>query len=468
MSRARLGIFTRHTRLLVVIGIYIALACAYAWYIPILEGADEHGHAVYIDHLIKVRQLPEIGSSWEAVQPPLYYVFAASVVAVAGSPRLVPSTFRMNPAFSWSSTDLKYRTDLASYSPDAARPSRRLRLLSTLIGVVTLVLIYAAALQVGGNRTGFALGATALAALTPQFAHHHAVITNDSLSTMWCALLTMQLMGALSGSRKAVSSPAAMGIVVGLGVLTKYTIVPVAVAVVLVLLVLPGGLRTRLNRVTRFAVFALVVCGGWLAWNTYHYGDPLAQAAMRRAHAALAVDRSLVELLSDRRFLMKIFRSYWGTLGSMTIPLEDSAYSILTFFSMVGVAGIPLALFRRTVQSKAVAALIAIVALTWLAFLIHNSHLSAAQGRLLFPALPAISILLLVGWMAIIDAILSLVVSRDQPAAVSARGYIPSLVLIICLSAINIQTLSGPVRSALQMALPVTGAGNSEQPRPDQ
>jgi len=197
-----------------------------------------------------------------------------------------------------------------------------MRLLSTLIGSVTLVLIYATALLATRGRRQLALCAAALAGLTPQFAHHHAVITNDSLATFFGALVTWHLVRAVSERRLTTRSLQLIGLSIGLGVLTKYTILPVAAAAFIVLALLPGSSRERLRRVTTVTVASLAVCGGWLAWNTVKYGDPLAQGAMQRHHAVLVVDYRITDLVFNQWFLTRIFKSYWGMLGSMTVPLE--------------------------------------------------------------------------------------------------------------------------------------------------
>ncbi len=444
------NVIARHAGLVAVIALYLVIAVAYAWRIPIMEGADELGHALYVDHIVRERALPAIGTSWEAVQPPLYYLVAGSVVAAAGGPRLVPETLQENSAFSWENLVVANVMDPASYSPAEARPSRRLRLLSTLFGVFTLLLIHATALQVSGGRRHLALGATALPALTPQFAHHHAVITNDSLSTLWCALVTLQLIKALSGRRlrSAVSSPAAIGVVVGLGILTKYSMVPVGAVVFASLLLMPGDALSRIRRTAVFAAAALAICGVWLALNTYRYGGPLANVAMRDAHSALAVDGSMLDLAFEGAFLLKVFKSYWGMLGSMTVPLHVAAYAALALFTIVGVLGVPLALRRSAVPRRSAAALGAIFATTWVAFLAHNAHLSAAQGRLLYGALAAISVLLVVGWAAVLNVAV-VWAGRDRsglpPTAVE---FLPIAALVAGLFALNIHTLAGPVQTA--------------------
>ncbi|MFN8423252.1 MAG: glycosyltransferase family 39 protein [Anaerolineae bacterium] len=283
--------------LAVLLCAYAALGAAYAWRIPILEGADENGHASYIDFLTAHHAVPPIGTVWEAVQPPLYYGVAAGVVALAGAPRLMPPALRLNPGFRFDAVTSADAYDPHSYTPAEAIPARRLRLLSTLFGALTLGLIYAAAVAASGRRS-LALAATALPALTPQFVHHHAVITNDALATTWCALLTWQIVRRTASATPApapdrrppgaVVSAAAMGVVAGLGMWTKYTMAPVAAAAGVVLLLGradgTAGPRRRLRRAAAFTIAALVVCGPLLAWNTLRYGDPLAHAAMRRAH----------------------------------------------------------------------------------------------------------------------------------------------------------------------------------------
>ncbi|MEO8083837.1 MAG: hypothetical protein ABI780_08450 [Ardenticatenales bacterium] len=476
--------------LIAILVLYTALAGAYAWRVPILEGADEHGHASFVDYVVQHHRPPAIGTVWEAVQPPLYYGVAAVIVSLAGRPTLVPPTLRLNPAFRFDAPTTADVFDPTSYTAPEAIPARALRLLSTLFGALTLVLIYATALAAGRGRRSLALAATALPALTPQFVHHHAVITNDALATTWCALLTWQIVrtaaqapaaappksGVAAGSSlrasrrrgRSATTQWAMGVVAGLGMWTKYTMAPVAAAAGLVLLVRRVGARRggvvagwrdlRFRRAASFGIAALAVCGPLLLWNTVRYGDPLAHGAMRHAHAALAVDRSMLALTGDRWFLWGVFKSYWGLIGSMTVPLHVDAYAAFGLLSALGVLGLPLALARRTVDRVAAVALGAVVGLSWCAFLAHNARFNAPQGRLLFPALPAISILLAAGWFAGLDAALDVVrraaSSRATPVwrtgivALGGRGWAAPLVLVLGLVAINLQTLTGPVQVA--------------------
>ncbi len=494
MTAARPRLIARHAPLAVVVVLYLCLAAAYAWRVPILEGADEHGHASYIDFVAARHALPPIGTVWESVQPPLYYVIAAAVNGAAGGRSLVPRTLRLNDGFRFDDPSSADAYDPRSYDPADARPARRLRLLSTLFGAATLVLIYAAALAAGRGRRSIALAAAALPALTPMFAHHNAVLTNDALATTWCALLTWQLVRSITGDRLAGDRTARdgplggrptsdrpsmtpamrMGIVAGVGMWTKYTMAPVAAAAGLVLILLPGTRRVRLSRTLHFTLAALAVSGPWLAWNTWRYGDPLAGAAMRRAHAVLAVDASPLALTADPAFLWGVFISYWGKIGSMTVPLHVDAYAFFGLLTVLGVLGLPPAIRRRTVDRGSAAALGLIVGVTWCAFLAHNARLSAAQGRLLFPALPAISTLLAVGWAGVQDAVvaawatgsnrmaarapiarhLSLRALRVLQAPIARRfcRALPVAALIAGLMAINLQTLAGPVQFAFHDA----------------
>ncbi|MCC7020053.1 MAG: hypothetical protein IT332_09885 [Ardenticatenales bacterium] len=485
---------TRHAPLAIVVALYLCLAAAYAWRVPILEGADEHGHASYIDFVAAHHALPPIGTVWESVQPPLYYVVAAAVNGVAGGRPLVPVTLRLNDGFRFDDPSSADVFDPRSYDPADARPARRLRLLSTLFGAATLVLIYATALAAGRGRCSIALAAAALPALTPMFAHHNAVLTNDALATTWCALLTWQLVRSVTGDgsaddraasrrrsgdrlardRPSVPCAVRMGIVVGVGMWTKYTMAPVAAAAGLGLILLPGTRRVRLARSLRFTLTALAVSGPWLAWNTWRYGDPLAGAAMRRAHAVLAVDLSPPALTVDPAFLWGVFISYWGKIGSMTVPLHVDAYAFFGLLTALGVLGLPLAIRRRTIDRGSAAVLGLIAGLTWCAFLVHNARLSAVQGRLLFPALPAISTLLAAGWAGALDAVVAAwatgsnrtatrapIVRRlplralwtlRAPSALQYCRALPVAALIAGLMAINLQTLAGPVQFAFHDA----------------
>ncbi len=476
-----------HAPLAAIVALYLATAAAYAWRVPILEGADEHGHALVVQHVSIHGSPPRIGTLWEAVQPPLYYAVAAAVHGAAGGGRIVPSTLRLNDGFRFDDPSSADAFDPRSYAPADARPARRLRALSMLFGALTLGCVYATALAVSRGRRLVAWSAAALPALTPMYAHHHAVITNDSLATLWCAvvvwLLARHVMagaaapgagGGVGGSGGTARQAVGMGIAAGLGIWTKLTMAPVAAAAAVLLVWGPGPAAARRRAAVRFALTAGAVASPWLILNTWHYGDPLARAAMQQAHAALAVQRTPFALIGDGGFWRMVFESYWGRLGSMTVPLRAEDYALFRLVAAVGALGLPVAMGRRVIDRRAAGALGLVVGLTWVAFVAHNLGLSAPQGRLLFPALPALSVLWAAGWTAGLDGAVDAArhAARRAGVAVGPRrrwagaiGAAASAGLVAALGLVNLQTLAGPVQRAFHDA-PAARAAQLAAPAP--
>src|SRR5687767_978931 len=63
--------------------LYLVSATGFALVTPYGEAPDEHAHLLYVEHLVRYGTFPEIKAipfSYEAYQPPLYYLIGAGLV----------------------------------------------------------------------------------------------------------------------------------------------------------------------------------------------------------------------------------------------------------------------------------------------------------------------------------------------------------------------------------------------------
>ncbi len=326
----------RSKGLAIILALYLALAAGYAVVTPFGQPPDETAHALYILHLAQKRRLPvlrrERREAYEFHQPPLYYLLAAPAWAAA-----------------------------APASPAAARAAARG--VSILIGAVGVWLIAALAWAVGppagSTRDALALAAAGFAALLPMRLATAASVSNDTLAE---AIFTAGLLLMVRMVRDGLSlrRAAGLGLVLGLGLLTKSSdllLFPAAlVALLLATQTVDGGYPPRVGGQTADAALkrtraplpelpstvhrlpstgflrgalvvfglALLIGGGWMARNVRLYGDPLGTRAFEQYFQDTLTTAAAEQLfhygwldLLWRKVLPLTFDSFWGVFGHM-------------------------------------------------------------------------------------------------------------------------------------------------------
>jgi 4-amino-4-deoxy-L-arabinose transferase-like glycosyltransferase len=221
---------------------------------------DERQHANYIRHVIDGEGFPvlvpgsaDLYETYQAHQPPLYYLLAAGWAKLAGS----------DP------------TDPAS--------GGRIRYLNLLIGIGTLFGIYKAAVW-GLGREDVGLAAVAVAGLMPMFVALHAAVGNDPLLFLlctWCVAL------AGRGIRHGWDWRTSLlcGVLAGLGLLTKTTALALLPMLLFALAVSAKRSEKRPPLASWAMALVLPVMIGmpWMVRNQKLYGDPFAITAFNAA-----------------------------------------------------------------------------------------------------------------------------------------------------------------------------------------
>jgi 4-amino-4-deoxy-L-arabinose transferase-like glycosyltransferase len=249
---------------------YLLLSVLWAVATPPYGGPDERAHAAYVDSLIRFRQFPlltqgdvELGIehvyTHEAQQPPLYYLALAPL---------------------WSCSQ---RVGLAL--PLAGR------CFSILLGLASLLLAYAAARVMFPGRVQAHLVTLALLALCPTLHHLTSVVSNESMATLCGAAVAWQTARILRGAR-TVGHYAFLGVLLGLGLLAKPTLVALAVPITLAVAV--HAWRTEragrhvAARLGPLLAAILLVSGWWYVRNIAVYGTPLPRSSFRPSAPSLA------------------------------------------------------------------------------------------------------------------------------------------------------------------------------------
>lgn len=409
--------------------LYVAVGALYAVYTPLWQAPDEPAHFNYLRYVAEQKRFPilemgdypaayleEIKSQrfppdisiepirYEAWQPPLYYSLGA----------------------------LLY---LGTRSLSPASQVLVLRLLSVLLGAGVTCIAYHIIHEIFPEHHLLALTSAAFGAVVPMHVAMSAAINNDVLAEL---ILSAILFCCVKLLRHTYHHPAAvnmrrladLGVLVGLGLLTKLT-TGVSIALVAAALWMAETRAMPAGRLARWAKgllcilgLALLISGGWFLRNALVYGwnDPLIWQRHAQVVQGQLTTAEYLRTHGVRAWLMDLAtttsHSFWGQFGWMAVPMDGRIY--LALWMICGLAGLglvsmgyralssarsrhqehvsnaapsadnlsPLAL--STFQHQAVELLAFSVVLTFASYLWYNRQLVQFQGRYLFPAVVAL------------------------------------------------------------------------------
>lgn len=340
----------------ILVLVYLIVGTLYAIYTPDWQAPDEPAHYNYVRQL-ESGQFPIIepgdydqdyqslvisskfdsqysieGFQYEDYQPPLYYLLQA-------------------PIFSLTDGLL-----------------RPMRLLSVFLGAGVVVFAYLITRQLFPGQSWLALIAAAFVAFLPQHVAMLAAVNNDSLAELIIAALLFLLINLIidnrshgrfppnSGSRSLRKPMISnrqnavfiiLGILLGLGFLTKLTVYIMIPLIGLVLIWLNWGNWRKIlhTLIIVFGIAALIGLGWWLR-NIMIYGG--IDFMGTGAHNAVVVGQPRTEEWIAERglagtltaFIRTSFQSFWGQFGWMGVVMPAWIYAVLFLFSIVTALGL--------------------------------------------------------------------------------------------------------------------------------
>ncbi len=448
----------RYARILlgIILLAYFAIAAQYAARTPDWQAPDEPAHYNTVRTIVENRALPvlEFGDydqayleqftnpantpgmpidplRYEFHQPPLYYLLAAPVYALTGGNLLA------------------------------------MRMMSVALGGALIAVTYLVARAIEPDRPDLALGTAAFVAFVPQHVAMMSSVNNDSLAELLLALILLQMFRVLKRGEsrelrglKALKELVALGVLLGLGLITKTTDY-LAVPVVFVALLLRAyRLSPVANGVSRIEyrpstfilhpssfilVFAPALVLGSLWWlrNIGVYGgfDIL---GLQRHSAVVAGQPLTADWIARMGFgsfllgaLSTTIHSFWGQFGWMGVPMPDWVYLGLGGLSLIAFAGWLLAIRPRRPVSYAAILLTLLVLFTFAAYVWYNFTFVQHQGRYLFPALIPLGLGFSIGiayWTRLLPRLIGILVYAGVFAGLAAlcvfalyRFVIPAL-----------------------------------------
>ena len=407
-----------------LLAVRLLLGLAYSSAIPLGEAPDEADHLAYATYIAQEHRLPDGVWMTQAKHPPLYHALAAFVTGPVG---LDTHFLRANPDIGFTpdaSPNFFIHTASEGWPWRAGPLAMRLaRLLSVLAGVGLVAATYALGRAIWPGWPTGALAAAAFVTFLPESLFVGGAMSNDTLAAL---LATMALWASLR-SRKLWHA-VLTGVLMGLGLWAKVSVAALWPVVCLALVVRgwedgrrpPGDGRPatddRRPRFLRWQIWipavvaggvALLITAPWFLRNRQLYGDwmgwPLVLATIDRRQGAFG--------LGELAWLARgLFLSFWGKFGGagqIALPVPFYVFwgglagaSALGWLRKIANRKSQISVARNSGYLQSVMVLLAapLILFVWL-ISYSQIALGTDQGRLLFPAIGPLA-LLLVGGLA--------------------------------------------------------------------
>lgn len=403
-------------------------------------------------------------SGYKGHEPPLYYLLlhrATGWVGVARHPMLKLIDPDLEPRHSLGGESLLWNAVL--HTADEAFPWRGtslvwhlMRLVSIPLGMITIVGVYRTGRILAPERPTLAILGAGVTAFTPQFVYLSGAVNNDNLAIPLSVLTLSTLVamgrqstggqgtGGQGTGGQSTDDPGAgggdlrwrqfllLGVLAGLARVTKFHTV-VLLPVIALSLALIAWRRRAWGRCALGGALslALIVCvsapwilavqpdepaagsGGLVSAflglsDTKHAQDLAAGGPAAGGLGTVAALAFGALRLDPLRWAWTLFRSYWAFFGQMTVTASDGVYLGLAILSALAVAGALRRIARRGAPSAGGAVLVlgalAFLGVEWVFYGLMRRLPDTAQGRHLYPALPAWSLLLATGLLAWVPA----------------------------------------------------------------
>jgi hypothetical protein len=401
--------------LTLILVLYFLLAMAYSLLMPIWEAPDEPAHYHLAWHLAHYGEYASEEINYEAHQPRPFYYLGSWIIRALDTidPKLTryihPTEYKFNirvpePRFEWS--DDNYRFVWGIYV---------LRWINMIFGGGALWLNWKTFKQLAPAQPALCLAALALAALTPQYLHIMASVNNDALGTLAGALLFYGAIRFLKEPSHALVVPLIVAALL-LPLLTKLTVFPVSAAVLLTIVskwffgspqkrwLLYSGVLLLAGAGIFYLLFPEAVHSAFnqIQWRLF---------SLRKN----ALTEKYIKAVSSQ-----ILWTYWGKVGWLAVGLPLWIIQLLTGLGVTGMVLQIYSLLRSRVRGLQLGLWLVVwlvTVFTLMAVFRNGLTTFATQGRLLFPAIGAMSLLMVAGWYKALS-------ERFQ-------SYLPALIVLL-------------------------------------
>ncbi|HTP06784.1 MAG TPA: glycosyltransferase family 39 protein [Anaerolineae bacterium] len=453
--------------LLVITVVFVALSVVYSLTVPLFEGPDEIWHYAFADHLASGGGLPVFDINQPATflrngaHPPLYYALIAPLIARIDRSDF-PAEYRFNlaspritPGATGTSPNLLIHTAREDFPfHNTALAGHLARLVSIALGVLTVVGVFYVARRLLRDER-LALIATAFVAFIPQFVYGAALINNDALAAASATWLLYALLRLMDDTRWRLA--ALSGVLLGITLLSKIGMIAVLPLPALALLLMWWQSRKHGSRLAHYLALGLLlyalaalIAGWWYVRNFVLYGDPLMWQVWQVLTGTGRIPPTPIDFLRD---MLGFFGLFWA---DFSLRVDRVLWPIFGAIAIVAIIGLVRRAIKRQWPTLDWPGLL--VALAWLGLLIvtairYSFNIYDIHGRLLYPALATIGVVLALGlsgwprpkWVLGIALAIIMSIAVLAPLAIIQPAYARPIVSALPGGVINSSTQLGDV-----------------------
>jgi len=403
---------TRNTQYaLSIVLAFVVLSSVYSVVTPLFEGPDEIWHFAFANHLADGGGLPVFDAAQPATflrngaHPPVYYALIAVLIAPLDRSDF-PAEFRFNLAnplitqgASGTSRNLLIHTAHEDWPwRNTALAAHLARFVSIALNALALWGVWQIARRIVRDER-LAILALALAAFVPQFVYGAAMINNDALAAAtatWLVYALLRWFDAPTLKWAAIS-----GVMLGLALLSKIGLIALLPVPLLALGLYairtthhaPRHWRQLILAVLIIYGLAVIIAGWWYVRNWQLYGDPLAWREWQALTGAGRVPPTFGDFIGD---LIGMFGLFWIDFSLRIDRTWWPIFGVIVLAALIG-------LIRRALKrewpldwAKLLIAL-SVFALLLASAVRYSFNIYDIHGRLLYPSLAAIGVVLALG-----------------------------------------------------------------------
>ena len=403
-----------------IIGFYLLLGLGYSVINPILESPDELLNYENMRFIAANGALPVLqpGEFSKAHHPPLYYVIGAALTGGIPAENLGQLAANTNEFWGYHQYEpgidnkSQYLTDPAlSGWPyrDVSLAIHLLRWLSLLLGAGVIWAAYQTARLLFAAEPVLWVGTAVLIAFNPMFLYIQSSVHNDALTNLLAALTVLAVV-VYWQKGPSPRRAALIGLLAGLGILTKITFLFLGPMVALALLARswrdrrthPGWMREAATMLLIGGGVVVALSGWWFVRNQLLYGEPTSMELQASIWQPRPNAPDWAAAIGELDYLRD---SFWGAFGFGQITLPRPVYTALALLDLAAAVGLGLWVVRarrRDWAYRAPALLLAVLLAAPLAAFAATFYRmtvsgSANFGRYLFTAYGVLAPLLILG-----------------------------------------------------------------------
>lgn len=317
---------------------------------PVLEGADEAGHFCHAEYIVYRQKLPNLNNpdGCFLVYQPLYYLVLTPIIRLfdfgEGSYRKVEANPKSNLLRDGEYSQFIHTKDELFFRWSSfGIMIHILRLISSAMAIAIFISVWKVSKYVFKKSLNRNL--SMLLFFSPMFLHIFTTLTNVVLVTFLTSLFIASEI-THAARFKPLKITFLQGVIVGLGLLTKISILGLGFAYAYLFLrrwvKFKETFFSKVKEALIFAAGALIVSGWYIARSVRLYGEPMeVNVAMPYAgkhHWTLLSELGFFNFWNS--FADTIFRTFWSGYGALTVnfpPVLNLVLLLITLLTAYGV-----------------------------------------------------------------------------------------------------------------------------------